>query len=155
MVLLQMLMNLRIGTCSRSTTSTNCSIAFTKPFASEEAQDLLVSLSIYIFLEIIHECLFYFNSHATLSWQEEESLFVLTLISPASSRWVSWSTLSHCYIVKLSHCQGGCPGMEHIVIVVSMILVNLEYKFPRLSIGNNLNSSVLQVDLLAISERSQ
>ena len=28
--------------------------------------------------------------HATLSWQEEESLFVLQVISPASSRWVSW-----------------------------------------------------------------
>ena len=27
--------------------------------------------------------------HATLSWQEEESLFVLQVISPASSRWVS------------------------------------------------------------------
>ena len=44
---------LRIETCSRSTTSTNCSIAFTKPFASEKAKIKSVSLSICILLLLL------------------------------------------------------------------------------------------------------
>ena len=48
----------------------------------------------------------------------------------------------------------GVLSMENLVALL-LIISNLENQFPRLSINDNLNSSILQVDLLAISEDCQ
>ena len=48
----------------------------------------------------------------------------------------------------------GVLSMENLVAPI-LIISNLENQFPRLSINDNLNSSILQVDLLAISEDCQ
>ena len=49
----------------------------------------------------------------------------------------------------------GVLSMENLVALLLIIISNLENQFPRLSINDNLNSSILQVDLLAISEDCQ
>ena len=48
----------------------------------------------------------------------------------------------------------GVLRMENLLALL-LIISNLENQFPRLSINDNLNSSILQVDLLAISEDCQ